>query len=198
MSASLVLETKLPRALKRKTSRHGRRPAHIRVKKSRGELKQTRKDVDVEDLSLKVDEDTKTAQLALLSWYDENHRQLPWRKPPGVMESKWIDFAYAVWVSEIMLQQTQVTTVIDYFEKWMNKWPTIQELAKADLEDVREVWAGLGYYSRATNLWKGAQYVLDHFNGQLPKTVKELERIPGTSKIPLSSEIWIRCGSIHK
>lgn len=106
----------------------------------------------------------------LLEWYDLEQRQLPWRGHPD---------AYAVWVSEIMLQQTRVETVIPYFERWMQRFPTIQTLASASEQDLLQSWEGLGYYSRARNLHKAARLVMDRFNGALPHTRAELEQLPG-------------------
>jgi hypothetical protein len=109
----------------------------------------------------------------LLAWYDINHRKLPWRRDyhsPVKEEDKVPgQRAYEVWVSEIMCQQTQVGTVIPYFNTWMTKWPTIAALAAADIEEVNKVWTGLGYYSRASRLHTGAQKVLKEFNGVLPR-----------------------------
>ncbi|KAJ1505295.1 hypothetical protein HMI54_014130 [Coelomomyces lativittatus] len=87
---------------------------------------------------------------------------------------------YEVWVSEIMLQQTQVATVIEYYKRWMKQFPTIQDLANADLEKVNQAWAGLGYYSRAKRLHEGAKYICTTLNHQMPTTAKALEKlIPG-------------------
>ncbi|EEC01501.1 A/G-specific adenine glycosylase muty, putative [Ixodes scapularis] len=106
-------------------------------------------------------------------------RQLPWRdiaKADGDPNQK----AYAVWVSEIMLQQTRVTTVIEYYKRWMKKWPTVVDLARASIEEVLQVWAGLGYYQRARRLHKGAQKVVRDLGGLFPNTPKHLAReIPG-------------------
>ncbi len=85
----------------------------------------------------------------LLAWYRQAARQLPWRGSPD---------AYAVWVSEIMLQQTRVETVIPYYRRWMQRFPTLAALAEADEEDVLRCWEGLGYYSRARNLHKAARW----------------------------------------
>lgn len=106
----------------------------------------------------------------LLAWYDREQRRLPWRGHPD---------AYAVWVSEIMLQQTRVETVIPYFERWMQRFPTIQSLAQASQQEVLGLWEGLGYYSRARNLHKAAQVVVEHFGGQLPQERAGLEKLPG-------------------
>jgi len=109
----------------------------------------------------------------LLKWYTKNARVLPWRGHPD---------PYAVWISEIMLQQTRVETVIPYFEKWMKKFPTVRSLAKADEHDVLNLWEGLGYYSRARNLHKAAQVVADQFDGKLPRSVAELRILPGVGR----------------
>ncbi|XP_028745587.1 adenine DNA glycosylase isoform X3 [Peromyscus leucopus] len=102
--------------------------------------------------------DVTTFRRNLLSWYDQEKRDLPWRR--WVKEEANLDRrAYAVWVSEVMLQQTQVATVIDYYTRWMQKWPTLQDLASASLEEVNQLWSGLGYYSRGRRLQEGARKV---------------------------------------
>lgn len=103
-------------------------------------------------------------------WFEKEGRSLPWRKEPT---------PYAVWVSEVMLQQTQVRVVIPYFRQWICRWPDIQSLAKASVEDVIKVWEGLGYYSRARSLKKGAEYVMEKFGGSLPQERAALLEIPG-------------------
>lgn len=103
-------------------------------------------------------------------WFLSQARDLPWRVSPT---------PYAVWVSEVMLQQTQVSVVIPYFERWMERFPTIAALAGASLEEVLKLWEGLGYYSRARNLHGGAKQVLQHFAGALPSTPEELRKIKG-------------------
>ncbi|KAF9129543.1 hypothetical protein BGW39_004057 [Mortierella sp. 14UC] len=123
----------------------------------------------------------------LLAWYDINHRKLPWRRDyhsPIKEEDKVLgQRAYEVWVSEIMCQQTQVGTVIPYFNTWMAKWPTIAALAAADIEEVNKVWTGLGYYSRASRLHSGAQKVVKEFNGVLPSDPVLLEKeVPGVGR----------------
>src|SRR3546814_19100490 len=94
----------------------------------------------------------------LLNWYDRHARKLPWRTPPG---SNLRPDPYAVWMSEIMLQQTTVAAVIPYFEKFMARWPTVAALAAADDTDVMTAWAGLGYYSSARNLLACASTVVE-------------------------------------
>jgi len=113
---------------------------------------------------------------ALLDWYDLNARQLPWRIGPGAPE---IPDPYHVWLSEIMLQQTTVATVIPYFEKFLGAWPTVGDLAGAELDQVLAAWAGLGYYARARNLHKCAQYVARELGGDFPDTEAELLKLPG-------------------
>lgn len=111
---------------------------------------------------------------ALLDWYDRERRDLPWRSRRGRRTD-----AYKVWLSEIMLQQTTVKAVIPYYERFLERWPTVGRLAKADLEDVLSAWAGLGYYSRARNLHKCAQIVVSEHGGRFPRTEAELGRLPG-------------------
>ncbi|XP_028640601.1 adenine DNA glycosylase isoform X1 [Grammomys surdaster] len=118
----------------------------------------------------------------LLSWYDQEKRDLPWRK--WVKEEANLDRrAYAVWVSEAMLQQTQVATVINYYTRWMQKWPTLQDLAKASLEEVNQLWSGLGYYSRGRRLQEGARKVVEELGGHMPRTAEALQQLlPGVGR----------------
>lgn len=109
----------------------------------------------------------------LLDWYARHARVLPWRNHPD---------PYAVWVSEIMLQQTRVETVIPYFEKWMRLFPTVKSLAEAGEQDVLNAWEGLGYYSRARNLYKAAKLVASEFNGELPRDLDALRSLPGIGR----------------
>lgn len=106
----------------------------------------------------------------LKKWFLDQRRDLPWRDSPT---------PYAVWVSEVMLQQTQVAVVIPYFMRWMERFPTVQALASASIEEVIKLWEGLGYYSRARNLHQGARYVMEHHEGALPDTFEELNKIKG-------------------
>lgn len=114
--------------------------------------------------------DKETFSRSLLEWYSRSHRQMPWRGHPD---------PYAVWISEAMLQQTRVETVIPYFQRWMAMFPSINTLAAASEQDVLNAWEGLGYYSRARNLRKAAIEICDKYAGLLPKTVKELVTLPG-------------------
>ncbi len=109
----------------------------------------------------------------LLKWYDKHARQLPWRAPPGTPAMD----PYKVWLSEIMLQQTTVLTVIPYFQRFTQLWPTVEALGGAPQEDVMREWAGLGYYARARNLHKCAQAVAQM--GAFPSSVEALEQLPG-------------------
>jgi A/G-specific adenine glycosylase len=106
----------------------------------------------------------------LVDFYARQRRDLPWRKTRD---------PYAIWVSEIMLQQTRVATVIPYWERWMTRFPTVGALATAPLDDVLAAWAGLGYYSRARNLHAGARWVAEERGGQLPRTADALRAVPG-------------------
>ncbi|NXK27917.1 MUTYH glycosylase, partial [Arenaria interpres] len=118
----------------------------------------------------------------LLAWYDRCKRDLPWRTLAAA-EPDADRRAYAVWVSEIMLQQTQVATVIDYYNRWMQKWPTLQALAQASLEEVNELWAGLGYYSRGKRLQEAAKKVVSELAGQMPRTAEDLQKLlPGVGR----------------
>ena len=110
----------------------------------------------------------------LLSWYDVHARRLPWRALPGVKADP-----YAVWLSEIMLQQTTVVTVGPYFQKFLHKWPRVQDLAAADIDEIMHAWAGLGYYSRARNLHACARAVVDTHAGIFPSAQAELLKLPG-------------------
>lgn len=111
---------------------------------------------------------------ALLAWYQDHKRDLPWRRLGHD--------PYAVWVSEIMLQQTTVAAVIPFYERWMARFPTLGSLAEAPLDDVLKHWAGLGYYARARNLHRGAQTVVAEHSGQVPPTVAGLLALPGVGR----------------
>src|ERR1700726_2021309 len=112
--------------------------------------------------------------LLLLEWYDRHRRRLPWRPLAGERADP-----YRVWLSEIMLQQTGVKTVGPYFEKFRSRWPDVAALARASLDDVLRMWAGLGYYSRARNLHACAVAVLRDHGGVFPDTEQGLRSLPG-------------------
>lgn len=107
---------------------------------------------------------------ALISWYKHNHREMPWRNTKN---------PYHIWLSEIMLQQTQVATVISYYQRFLEWFPTIEDLAKAPTEKVMKAWEGLGYYARCRNLQKAAQVIVEHHGGQFPDTFDEVVALPG-------------------
>lgn len=107
---------------------------------------------------------------ALLAWYDRCARTLPWRN---------IHDPYRTWVSEAMLQQTRVETVLSYYERFLVRFPSLQALAEADEPEVLKMWEGLGYYSRARNLWQGARKVMAEYGGSLPADVALLRTLPG-------------------
>lgn len=115
----------------------------------------------------------------LLAWYDAHHRDLPWRTPPSALAAGSRPDPYHVWLSEIMLQQTTVEAVKPYFRKFLEKWPTVTDLAAAESEDVMKAWAGLGYYSRARNLKKCADLVAREHGGRFPDTEDGLRDLPG-------------------
>jgi A/G-specific adenine glycosylase len=110
----------------------------------------------------------------LLAWYDSHRRRLPWRPLPGVTADP-----YRVWLSEIMLQQTGVKWVTPYFEKFITRWPDVGALGSASLDDVLRMWAGLGYYSRARNLYACAVAVLRDHGGAFPDSEESLRALPG-------------------
>jgi A/G-specific adenine glycosylase len=109
----------------------------------------------------------------ILRWYSKLGRKLPWRDVPD---------PYAVWVSEIMLQQTRVETVIPYFERWMKRFPSIRRLAAASEGEVLSAWEGLGYYSRARNLHKAARIVVEEHGAELPHEAASLRKLPGIGR----------------
>src|SRR5215212_5496516 len=109
----------------------------------------------------------------LLNWYDAHAADLPFRRTHD---------PYRIWLSEIMLQQTQVTTVIPYFERFLARFPTVESLAAAPLDDVLKLWEGLGYYSRARNLHRAAQHIVTDHGAHFPTTAIELQALPGIGR----------------
>jgi A/G-specific adenine glycosylase len=118
-------------------------------------------------------EDLSAAGHRLLDWYARYHRDLPWRRSRD---------PYAIWVAEIMLQQTRVETVLEYYERFLARFPSLRALASAPLDDVLKAWEGLGYYARARNLHRAAQQVLQEWEGRLPDTIEELITLPGIGR----------------
>jgi A/G-specific adenine glycosylase len=120
---------------------------------------------------------------AVLKWFDQfGRKDLPWQKDIN---------HYRVWVSEIMLQQTQVATVIPYFERFMQSFPSIQDLAKADIDKVLSHWAGLGYYARGRNLHKAARVIVEQYHGEFPRTLDEVITLPGIGRSTASAILSI-------
>lgn len=107
---------------------------------------------------------------SLLAWYDANARELPWRSNCS---------PYGTWISEVMLQQTQVDTALPYFQRWMDRFPDVQALAVAEEQEVLSYWEGLGYYSRARNLHRTAKLLVTENAGRLPQSAEKLEKLPG-------------------
>lgn len=116
----------------------------------------------------------KILRQTLLSWYDIHQRELPWRHA-NIADAN----PYQTWLSEIMLQQTTVDTVIPYFKAFLNRWPTVEDLANATIDQVLHQWQGLGYYRRAHNLHACARVVAKDFNGEFPNTIIALKALPG-------------------
>ncbi|MDQ1351346.1 MAG: Adenine glycosylase [Acidobacteriota bacterium] len=106
----------------------------------------------------------------LLDWYHAHKRDLPWRKTKDI---------YPIWVSEVMLQQTQVTTVIPYYKRFLERFPTIQHLAEGSEQEVLKLWEGMGYYSRIRNLHRAAQQVMKGYDGKIPDTAETFQKLPG-------------------
>lgn len=109
----------------------------------------------------------------LLHWYAENRRSFPFREDPA---------PYAVWVSEVMAQQTRMETVLPYYRRWMERFPTVERLAAASQQEVLNLWEGLGYYSRGRNLHKAAQVVMSEYGGELPADFETLQSLPGIGR----------------
>lgn len=122
----------------------------------------------------------------LKRWFLTEKRDLPWRNDPS---------PYKVWISEMMLQQTQVAVVIPYFERWMQRFPKIKDLAEAHIDEVIKMWEGLGYYSRARYLHAGAQTVMELFNGELPSDPEKLKKIKGLGAYTIGA---IRSFAFHQ
>ncbi len=110
---------------------------------------------------------------SLVRWYEKHGRDLPWRRTRD---------PYHIWISEIMLQQTTVAAVIPYFERFLDRFPTVHELAAADEQEVLRLWEGLGYYSRARNIHKAAKLITGEFNGQFPTDAESLNHLPGIGR----------------
>jgi A/G-specific adenine glycosylase len=118
----------------------------------------------------KAEEDLQNLSDQILAWYARNQRSLPWRKTRN---------PYHIWVSEVMLQQTQVQTVIPYYSRFLSRFPSVQALASASLDDVLKVWENMGYYARARHLHAAAKEIAEQYGGKVPNTWDELVGLPG-------------------
>ncbi|WP_376792759.1 A/G-specific adenine glycosylase [Thermoflexus sp.] len=122
---------------------------------------------------------------ALLRWYAANRRDLPWRRQRD---------PYAIWVAEVMLQQTRVETAISYYERFLTRFPNVHELAAAPLEEVLKAWEGLGYYARARHLHRAARLLVEKYGGEFPQTFKEWRRLPGVGPYIAAAVLSIAFG----
>ena len=118
-------------------------------------------------------------------WFAGNCRDLPWRRRHDL---------YGIWVSEVMLQQTRVETVVPYYRDFLLRFPTLQRLAAAPLQEVLKAWEGLGYYSRARNLWRAAKLVTENFHGRIPREYERFIELPGVGDYIVAAVMSIGCG----
>lgn len=125
---------------------------------------------------------------ALGAWYERSRRDLPWRRTAD---------PYCIWVSEVMLQQTQVKTVAPYYHRFINRFPDVFRLARAELQTVLKLWEGLGYYSRARNLYKAAGIIANHMNGRFPDSWDAVKQLPGIGDYIASAVLSIAFGKPH-
>jgi len=132
----------------------------------------------------------------ILEWYDRHARHLPWRIPPAQSRRGVRADPYRVWLSEVMLQQTTVVTVGPYFREFLERWPRVEDLAAADLDQVLTQWAGLGYYARARNLHKCARLVCSDHGGRFPDTEAGLRALPGIGPYTAAAIAAIAFGRI--
>ena len=124
---------------------------------------------------------------SLLRWYEKKGRRLPWRVSPYDLKTGIKPDPYKVWVSEIMLQQTTVGTVIPYFNQFIEEWRNVAQLSKADQNEIISFWAGLGYYSRARNILKSAKEIMDKHQGKIPEEKDKLKSLPGIGEYTASA-----------
>ncbi len=134
------------------------------------------------------DADMRYIRSRLLKWYRQEQRPLPWRRTKD---------PYAIWVSEVMLQQTQVNTVIPYYQRFLRRFPTIENLAAAREEEVLKLWEGLGYYARARNLHRAAGTIVADLGGQFPTEKKEFQKLKGVGEYIASAVLSIAFGQPH-
>lgn len=130
-----------------------------------------------------------TLRNELLAWYDSNRRSLPWREGSAAPADP-----YRVWLSEAMLQQTRVDTVIPYYHRWLERFPSLNALAEASLDEVLKAWEGLGYYSRARNLHRAVREVRDRYNGRVPDDPEAFRSLPGVGRYTAGAVLSIAFG----
>ena len=118
----------------------------------------------------------------LLDWYDLKHRKLPFRSTKD---------PYKIWISEIMLQQTQINTAVPYYNHWVKSYPTLGHVAKAKLSDLLKTWEGLGYYARCNNFHKSSKIVMDQYNGVIPQDYKKFMSLPGVGEYTAAAVLSI-------
>ncbi|HUN54103.1 MAG TPA: A/G-specific adenine glycosylase [Smithella sp.] len=124
----------------------------------------------------------------LLAWYRRNQRSLPWRDTSD---------PYRIWISEIMLQQTQVDTVIPYYQRFLKDFPTVSSLARARLQEVLKAWENLGYYSRARNIHAAARMIVEKFDGRIPDNLEDIKSLPGIGQYTAGAILSIAYGQAH-
>lgn len=134
---------------------------------------------------MQIIEQKKAFQDALLTWYEAGKRDLPWRRT---------DNPYYIWISEVMLQQTRVDTVIPYYERFIKKFPTMQDLSNAPEEEILKMWEGLGYYSRVRNLQSGVREVVETYGGKVPNNRKEISTLKGVGPYTAGAILSIAYG----
>jgi len=132
--------------------------------------------------------DIQSFRKALIGWYRENQRDLPWRK---------VSDPYPIWVSEVMLQQTQVATVLPYYHRFLERFPDLPKLARADLQEVLKAWEGLGYYARARNLHQAAAVVIEQHQGHIPRSRQEFQKLPGVGDYIAAAVLSIAFNQPH-
>jgi len=106
----------------------------------------------------------------LMNWYGENKRDIPWRRTKD---------PYKIWLSEVMLQQTQVETVVPYYQKWLQNYPSLIDAAEAGVSELLKMWEGLGYYNRCRNFHKAVKIVANEYDGEIPRELSEFKKLPG-------------------
>jgi adenine-specific DNA glycosylase len=143
----------------------------------------------MEPLPFNIHNSPSTIREALLAWYDRHQRVLPWRAARGEAPDP-----YRVWLSEVMLQQTRVETVRGYYERWLERFPTLDTLAAAPLDEVLRAWEGLGYYSRARNLHRAVREVAVRYGGRVPDEPEAFRALPGVGRYTAGAVMSIAFG----